>query len=459
MNRRKVITAIVIGAGNRGRNVYARYAIDHPEELKIVAVAEPNPTRRGLMVKEHKISANNVFSSWEEAFSRPRFADAAVITTQDNQHFSPAVQAMKLGYNVLLEKPMAITAEECKKLVEVSEKEGVLLQICHVMRFTDFFQVVKDLIKSGKIGQIVNISWRENVAQFHYAHAYIRGNWHNRELSSPMILAKSCHDLDMLFWLVESRVEQLSSFGSQLFFGKKNKPKESPERCIDGCPYANGCVFYAPRIYLDIIPLVRIASRGGTFIQKFIAKSALRFPFLKKIPPFSVINNYSSWPINAITTDFTKEGKLAILEKTDYGRCVYDIPDHNVVDHQVVNIEFENGVTATFTMHGFAPEGGRTFRIDGTKGTITGEFLYSRERILFIDVLTEKQEIIREVGMQGFHGGGDEGLLKSFLGFLRGENEQDFISDARGALESHLMAFAADISRLKNKIVHLNELR
>ncbi|MHA1401587.1 MAG: Gfo/Idh/MocA family protein [Candidatus Heimdallarchaeaceae archaeon] len=457
----KQLTGILIGAGNRGKDVFGKYALQHPDKIKFIAVAEPIEKRRESFAKEHNIESKYCFESWEDILDKEKFADIVIITTQDNLHTEPAIKAMKKGYDVLLEKPMATDIDECKLLVKISEETSKILQICHVLRYTDFFSTIKSIIQEGKIGQVTNISWRENVSSFHYAHSYIRGNWHNREKSSPMILAKSCHDMDLLYWLVDSRAKKISSFGSLNFFGKNNKPEGSPERCTDGCPYSDTCLYYAPRIYIDIIPLLQVAKKGGKFPTKQIAKLALKYPFLKKIPPFNQISDYSGWPINAVTDDFTINGKMKALKETDYGKCVYSIEDHNVVDHQVVAIEFENKVTATFTMHGFSYEEGRTLRIDGTKGTIKGEFLYSGEKITVYDCLTGKEAIIRDIGISdknSGHGGGDEKIFETFINNVSSSNRK-ILTSARESLESHLMAFAADISRIENRVVDLEELR
>jgi predicted dehydrogenase len=372
-----ILKAIVIGAGDRGADIYGNYALRHPNGIKFVAVAEPVEERRNIFKQKHEISEDNCFTTWEEVLAKEKFADIAVITTQDKMHFEPAILALERGYDVLLEKPMAVSIEECKKLVEVAEKTGKILQIGHVLRYNEFFSKIKKLISSGKIGKIANISLRENVSSFHYAHSYIRGNWRNREETSPMILAKSCHDLDILYWFVGTKVKKINSFGSQTFFGKHNQPEGAPDRCVEGCPISDSCLYYAPRIYIDIEPLLQASSKGGHGFKKFMSKTILRYPKLKRLSIFKKVREYNGWPVSVISTDLSYEGKMKALKETNFGKCVYAIDDHTVVDHQVVNIEFENKVTASFILHGFSYEEGRTLRIDGTKGTIIGEFLIS----------------------------------------------------------------------------------
>ncbi|MHA1418549.1 MAG: Gfo/Idh/MocA family oxidoreductase [Candidatus Heimdallarchaeaceae archaeon] len=452
------LKAIVIGAGDRGADIYGNYALRHPQDIKIIAVAEPIEKRRNIFKQKHEVKEENCFTTWEEILAKEKFADIAVITTQDKMHFEPAILAMERGYDVLLEKPMAISIHDCKKLVEVSEKTGKILQIGHVLRFTEFFSRIKEIISSGKIGKVVNISLRENVSSFHYAHSYIRGHWRNREEASPMILAKSCHDLDILYWFIGSKAKKISSFGSQTFFGKHNQPKGAPDRCIEGCPVSDSCLYYAPRIYIDIEPLLQASSKGGSKFDKFMSKTILKFPNLKKLNVFKKVQEYKGWPVNVISDDLSYAGKMKALKETNFGKCVYVIDDHTVVDHQIVNIEFENKVTASFTLHGFSNEEGRTLRIDGTKGTIVGEFLISGENIKLFDAHSGKETLIYQAGIISGHGGGDDRLMSAFILSVKTQTKES-LSEAREALESHLMAFASDISRLEERVVEMKELR
>jgi predicted dehydrogenase len=437
-------SAIVIGAGDRG-TVYGNYAISYPNRLDIIAVAEPDDERREKFSVIHKISPRQQYTSWESILEE-KLADIAIITTPDHLHFDPAMKALELGYHIFLEKPMAPTEQQCRELTDTAEMYGRVLQVGHVLRFTHFFSTIHQLINSKRIGELVTISLRENVSYYHYAHSYIRGNWHNREASSPMILAKSCHDLDLLYWLTGSIPASLSSYGSQLYFGKSNQPAGAPERCTDGCPVANSCLYYAPRIYLDIVPILHVAKKGGGLVERVITTLVLKFPGLKRFPVFNRVNAYSGWPVSVISTDTSLQARRYALETGPYGRCVYDVEDHNVVDHQVVVLEFENKVTATFTLHGHSSEEGRSIRVDGTRGTLIGEFKQSGNELFLVDSLTnEKQYLIKE-GILSGHGGGDENIMHAFVDHLDHGITNEV--DARTALTSHLMAFAVDRSRL-----------
>lgn len=446
-------SAIIIGAGDRG-TVYGNYALSHPDKLDIIAVAEPDSGRLHKFSTIHGIAPENQYHTWD-AILEQKIADIAIITTPDHLHYDPAMRALELGYHIFLEKPMAPTEHQCRKLTDAAEKYGKVLQVGHVLRFTHFFSTIHQLITSKKIGDLVTISLRENVSYYHYAHSYIRGNWHNREASSPMILAKSCHDLDLLHWLTGSIPVSLNSYGSQLYFGKSNQPVGAPARCTDGCPVSDECLYYAPRIYLDIIPILHVARKGGGLMEKIITALVLKFPQLKHLPVFNRVNAYNGWPVSVISTDPSLEARRKALEEGPYGRCVYAIDDHNVVDHQVVALEFENKVTATFTLHGHSSEEGRSIRVDGTRATLIGEFKQSGNELFLVDSLTnEKQYLIRE-GILSGHGGGDEHIMQAFLENLEHGTNKD--ADARTALTSHLMAFAVDRSRLSQEQINFKE--
>jgi len=466
LNSSRSISAVLCGAGNRGKDVYGVYALQHPEDIVFLAVAEPNPVRRNEFATAHDIPSKRCFESWEELLAQPKMADAAFITTQDQLHTQPALKALEMGYNVLLEKPMATTLDECFLLARKAGECGLELRIAHVLQYTTFFQTIKDLISTGRIGDVITIDLRENVSYFHYAHSFVRGNWNNLAKSSPMILAKSCHDMHILYWLVGVPVRYISSFGSLLHFRSENAPASASERCL-GCFAASSCKYYAPRLYLDIIPLLRIATKSKVRRVRFISKLALNHPTLftklkRFIPGSSQISEYDGWPVSVISDDLSQAGKLEALKNTDYGKCVYK-SDNDVVDHQVVNCEFENGVTSTFTMHGFSHEEGRTIRIDGTTGTIIGEFLTSRTKLMLYNHLTGSEIVIidtkADTDPESGHGGGDEGLMESFVKFLQTNDESDSLTNVNASLESHIMAFIAEEARLEKKVICLDEIR
>ncbi|MHA1292908.1 MAG: Gfo/Idh/MocA family oxidoreductase [Promethearchaeota archaeon] len=467
--KRNPLTAILIGAGNRGLTIYGRYAEKNSDKLKFIAVAEPIETRRKKFAEIHNIPSNYCYKTWEDLLTEKKIADIAIICTQDQLHTEPTIKALELGYDVLLEKPMAHTLKDNVRIVKKVEETGRILGVGHVLRYTDFFSTIYNSIQNGLIGNIVNITHRENVGWFHMAHSFVRGNWRNKESSSPMILAKCCHDLDLLYWIVGSLPRKISSVGNLLHFRKENAPKGAPKYCLDGCPARDICLYYAPRIYIDIEPILQVIDKGENKLFKFfgnLRRKHLRILriFTILIPLLKQLRYWREWPVEPLyhghEEDFSDEAKMKILKTSPYGRCVYHC-DNNVVDHQLVTIEFENGVTANLTMHGFGDNDGRTLRIDGTKGTLIGEFSMSGMKIIFYDHFSGKEKIIykQKLGISmAQHGGGDTKLIDAFINSIV-KNESQTLTNAKASFESHLMAFAAEESRLKNIVVNMKEFR
>ncbi|MDY6866944.1 MAG: Gfo/Idh/MocA family oxidoreductase [Chloroflexota bacterium] len=459
------IRALLFGAGNRGAEAYGTYALKHPDNIQFVAVAEPNPIRRERFTDAHHIPADLQFKDWQEALKGKKIADVIVNATQDYMHHDSALAALDAGYDMLLEKPIAPTLQETLDIVRKAEESGQLLMICHVLRYTDFFQKVNEILKSGRLGQIINISHSENVSYFHMAHSYVRGNWRNRELSAPMILAKCCHDLDLLYWFLGEKVQRLSSVGNLRHFRAENAPKGAPERCTDGCPAAGTCPYFAPRIYLESYPIKKAVSQTNNPLLRFIGKLSLNQPGLAKtlgkiIPPVRLLTEYSGWPRSTITENpKDDQAVLEALRIGPYGRCVYHC-DNNVVDHQIVSMTFESGITATLTMHGHSHEEGRTLRVDGSQATLLGKFSYSQAWLEVHDhalAPLERYTFPSEVDQTAGHGGGDAGLMHQFVKAIRGEKPP--LTSARDSLESHLMAFATDEARIENKCINMNQYR
>ena len=466
----KPVTAVLLGAGSRGFHIYGDYAIKNKRKLKFVAVAEPIKKRRENFARLHQISSDRCFESWEDLLSNEKLADVAFICTQDSMHAEPTLLALNKGYHVLLEKPMANKLADCVKIVNKAELTGRILGVSHVLRYTDFFLTIFHIIKSKLLGDIVNISHRENVSWYHMAHSYVRGPWANVQESSPIILTKACHDLDLLYWMVGSLPNKISSFGSLLHFKPENAPKGAPKYCLDGCPKKNSCNYYAPRIYIDIIPIIQIMQKGKNKIYKFIGNLRKNYIGLftllaKIIPPFKRLRYWSEWPVNYIYSehkeDYSDEAKVKILKTSPYGRCVY-FCNNNVVDHQVVNIEFENGVTTSFTMHGFSEKEGRTLRIDGTKATLLGEFHDAYKKLTLYNHYSGKRKVIlnEKLNLRTVeHGGGDQKLIDAFLESITHPNFKQPLTNARECLESHLMAFAANESRIKGRVINMDDFR
>jgi predicted dehydrogenase len=461
----KPYEVLLIGAGNRGADVYGEWIHAHPDLLRITAVAEPVGGRRKAVAARHNIPLERQFTSWEEAVADAQIADVAIITTQDQMHTRPALKALGLGYDVLLEKPIAHRLADCVSLVQAAEKHGRLLQIAHVLRYTDFFQRVFQIVQSGDLGQIVTVSHRENVSTWHMAHSFVRGNWRREDQSSPMILAKSCHDLDILYWILGSRVAQLSSVGNLHHFRLENAPAGAPQRCLDGCPAAETCPYYAPAFYIELAPVVHALSQARDPFIRMGAKWMQGAPDVmraasKIFPSLKQITEYAGWPRSIITDRPTDPDSLIeSLRAGPYGRCVYRC-DNDVVDHQIVAMELENGVSVSFTMHGHSFEEGRTLRIDGSRATLLGKFSWNHT---YIEVRQHRSGTVDRIDMPNNlesrgHGGGDGGLMSAFVRALDGE-PQEMLTDARASLESHLMAFAAEEARRSNTVVDMAEFR
>ena len=406
----KPVTAVILGAGSRGCS-YAAYAKEYPDQLRIVAVAEPRADRRKLLADEMNVPESNRFASWQELLEQPRMADCAFVCTLDDDHTEPAVIAMEQGYQLLLEKPMSNTEEECRLIVDTARKTGRKLAVCHVLRYTPFFMTLKGLIDRGEIGEVTTINQIENVGYWHQAHSFVRGNWRTVRETSPMILQKSCHDMDIILWLMGKDCVRVHSFGSLRHFTPENAPEGAPERCLLGCSHAESCPYYAPRLYMDM--------------------------------------NRTGWPVDVITTDLSEEGRRKALEEGPYGRCVYRC-DNDVVDRQVVNLEFEGGAVATFTMTGMTADFSRQLKIFGTKGQIQADM--GTKEVVLHRFGQEKQIIPVESAASG-HGGGDFGILRDFLKVLREGGESR--TSAEVSLQSHLICFAAEKSRNEHIVVEL----
>lgn len=459
------INAILFGAGARGADAYGPYALAHPDEIRFIAVAEPNQTRRDRFAKLHKISDEFCFESWEHALSKPKFADVVINCTQDQMHFDSGMAGLQAGYHMLLEKPICHTLENTITLVKTAENLGRLFQVCHVMRYTNFGQTLHEIVTSGRLGQPITISHRENVAAYHMAHSYVRGNWRRQEDASPMILAKCCHDLDLLYWLLAEPVTLLSSTGNLRHFRPENAPIEAPQRCTDGCPIATTCPFEAKGIYLDLLPFKAALSYSQNRLLRIAGKLSLSHPELTKklgkfIPKLRPLTEYQGWP-RSVITDLPESDAavLKALQEGPYGRCVYHC-DNDVVDHQVVNMVFESGANVTLTMNGHSHVEGRTIRIDGSDATLLGKQTFSEGYIEIwnhLGLLVEKMRFKTELEGTSGHGGGDFGLMKAFIKSLHGE--QEALTNGRASLESHLLAFAAEKSRLNNTVIHMQEFR
>ena len=417
----KQVTMAVIGAGSRGHG-YARFAQQYPERLKIVAVADPDKYRRERLAKEHNIPADKCFETWEEFVSQPRMCDAVAICTQDNMHEEPAIACADLKYDILLEKPMAPTAQACRNIVDAVKRNNVMFAVCHVLRYTAYTRKLKELLNAGAIGDIVSIQHLEPVGYWHQAHSFVRGNWRNEEESSFMLLAKCCHDIDWLRGVMGRKCTAVQSFGSLRHFRKSEQPAGAASRCCN-CPkeIESCCPYSAYKIY---------------FVDRFT-------------------KGQKGWPTDVLTPEPTAEKLADAIKNGPYGRCVYEC-DNDVVDNQVVNMSFADGATVSMTMTAFTTHHGRYTRIFGTRGMIdTDSSIITIHDFLHNTTTDIDTNVANDGGILSGHGVGDLGLMESFVSAIAERNPSYILSGTDETLESHLMVFAAEESRRTNSVVTL----
>ena len=415
------VEAVLVGGGNRGRFTYGGYALRRPDRLRIVALAEPVADRREAVAAEHGLPAERVAADWRTLLSRPALAPVAIVATGDTDHVGPALAAIASGHHVLLEKPIAPDPADCLRVVDAAERAGRILQIGHVLRYTAFYEKVHDIVASGRLGEIVTLDMKEHVAHWHLTHSYVRGKFRNRRIAAPIVLAKTCHDLDLMAWLVGRPASRVASFGSLSHFRPAQAPAGAPERCTQGCPVQERCPHDAVRFYLG----------PGDDVARI-------------------------WPWTDLGLDPSREARRRALETGPYGLCAYRC-DNDVPDHQVLALEFGGGITATFTLHGLATHERRTIRISGTLGELRGVF---QEGVIDVtrhgSLETERHGV--EASLAG-HLGGDEGLLGHFTDVVARGAASEVRASGRVSLESHLIGFAAEQARLERRVVDMEAFR
>lgn len=411
------ITIAIAGLGSRGRTAYGAILLDMKDKAQVVAIADFDKIRTEIAQQEHNVKSENVFLSVEEMLSKEKLADAVLICTQDRDHVRHALMALDKGYDILLEKPVSPDLNELKTLVKKSKETGRKVLVCHVLRYTPFFQTIKKAIDSGRIGKVATVQALENVRYWHQAHSFVRGNWRRKDETSPMILAKCCHDLDYLIWLCGSKCKSVSSYGSLSYFKAECAPEGAALRCLDGCKAKANCPYDAEKIYL---------TNKDT----------------------GVLHGNVEWPVDVLSEKPTEETIRKAIENGPYGRCVFHC-DNDVVDNQIVAMEMESGATVTLTMSAFTSIGGRTIKVMGTLGDIQGDM---HDNIIKITEFGKESEIIdlgREEKDFAGHGGGDQMLIEEFVSLLEGGEVNNTVTTLEVSVESHLVALAAEESRLE----------
>ncbi len=435
----------ILGAGGRGHDAYGEWILEHPERATIAAVADISAHRRDALGDRAALPAQARFDSWKALLDRADQLelDAVIVALPDTEHVEPALRATELGLPTLLEKPVAVSIEALRRLTEAADGPGRLITVGHVLRHTPFWRTVADLVASGAIGALTSINLEENIGFWHFAHSYVRGNWRRSDLASPVVLSKTCHDLDLIRWLAGEAPDRISSMGHLSLFRAENAPAGAPKYCLDGCPVKDECAFYAPRYYVEAL-----ADRSG-------------------------------WPVAMLGPDLSPEGRLDALHDGPYGRCVFH-NDNDVPDHQQTVLSFPSGLTATLSMSALTGENTRTVHLTGSRGEVHGHLSSGRLEVdlfgpqatlapLSSAVVTgsatrwplghrvvelQVQTTERAEGDHRGHNGGDAGLMVAFLGEITAASP----GAAQGtglasALDSHWMAFAAEESRLQGRTV------
>lgn len=408
----------IIGAGDRGSR-YARL-LTETGAARVTAIAEPDADRRNRLAALSGVPTDGLFTGWPALMDGPRLADAVVVATLDEQHHAPAMAALAAGYHVLVEKPMATSEAECVEMVEAAERAGLILAVCHVLRYTPYSAAIRATIEDGLLGDLVSVEHLEPVGWWHFAHSYVRGHWRREDEGTFLLMAKAVHDIDWLTSVVGTRPRRVSSFGGLSHFRPENAPPGAADRCLD-CPAEPTCPYSAPRLYLSCL--------GGP--------------------------GPNPWPLSVVTADRTAAGVVEALRSGPYGRCVYRC-DNDVVDHQVVNIEYDGGVTASFTVTAFTPHAFRKTRIFGSHGYLSGN-----GSIVSTTNFRTGKEMLVELASSGGpgaadgHGGGDRGLITAFAAGIRSDEPFRYLTPARDSLASHQLTWAAERARRTSSVVEL----
>ena len=396
---------VVFGLGARG-NIYATFAKKYPEKFDLVAIIDNDPKK--LEFAKMTYPGASLFAKYQDFLAQNIAADIVAVATQDEDHKEHSIAMMQAGYDLLLEKPIANNKEDCLAIYEASKHYNKKVVICHVLRYTPFYSTVKRYIDSGKLGEIITIHASESVGYYHQAHSFVRGPWRNKAQSSPMILAKCCHDMDILRYLMGEECLSVNSYGDLFYFNKEHAPTGATAFCSD-CPHKD-CIYKAQTIYTS--------DNGREFSAYFT------------------------------TREKTDENILQDLSKTQYDRCVFGC-DNDVVDHQVSIMQFVGGKTACHTMTAFSKQIYRDLKIHGTKAELVGVIENNSFEVRYFGGEVEKVTIDISAANVGGHMGGDYFMMNSLYKALNGE-EADGITYLDVSIESHLMSFAAEESRINN---------
>ena len=414
------LKVVLIGCGDRAC-VYAHFGVHEFKQMEIVAAVDPDEARRIYVHNQFNVPLDRCYKDISEVLSQGKIADAVINGTMDALHIETSIPFLKQGYDMLLEKPITNNEEELLKLAKTAKEHNCKLMICHVLRFSDFYREIKKTLLSGEVGNIININTTERVGAYHSSVSYLRGKWNSEvKCGSSLLLAKCCHDLDLIAWFNNSTRPMMTySMGGRNFFNRENAPKGCGERCLVDCPkeIKEKCIYDAEYMYIknDHLPWYPWQCTG---------------------------KNYQ---------DVTLEEKIESLKTYNpHGKCIYKC-DGDLLDHQQVLIKFKDGSTACHTLVLGAMKADRTIHIMGTKGEIEGAASEGKLYIRTFDKDTAgyKERVVNfneKKGETGGHFGGDKGIVQDFLSYLSGNKPSISTTVINDSIIGHLMVYDADLS-------------
>lgn len=403
----KKIKIGIIGLGNRGV-LYAN-CFSEIKECEIVAIVDFKINEQIKLIPDIKVP--HLYNNTDDFFNDNLDLDLLVISSMDKYHYDNSIKAIERNYNLLLEKPIACKYQEVLDIEKRANEKNLKVVVCHVLRYTKFYKEVKRIIDSKELGEIININATENVAYWHQLHSYVRGNWHNTKETAPMILTKSSHDMDIIRWLMGEEVRKVSSFGYLNFFNKEHKPEDSSNRCFE-CKLKDECEYNAYKFYL----------------------------------------NNREWLIPFIGKDLSDENIDKYLRVSNFGRCAFDM-DNDAVDHQVVNILFDNNKTASFTMNAYSRWCYRDIKVFGTKGDLVGNFETRKIDVNLFNGKSYTIDINNLTDDFSGHGGGDRIMTRELIDYLLTGNTTKSLTLLKDSIISHKMSFLSEESRLEEGAV------
>ena len=423
----KKIKIAIVGYGNRGQ-VYADYSLDEPEQVEVVAIIDPNPYKLETAKERYALSDGQLFSAYKDFVASGIETDIVVNATMDQIHYKTAMEILSSKQNMLMEKPIVANRDELLDIQRLAKKNGCIVFVCHVLRYSPFYKEIKGMLKAGKLGQIVSMEMNEHVWVPHYLSSYVRGKWGKEaECGSPILLAKCCHDMDLVVWLNGSKPNYVSCFGHRSHFIPSNKPEGATETCFD-CPHKETCKYNSLDLY-----------------------------YHNDVMPFLVWDSFDK-PYDEITN----EEKEVFLRGHNYGKCVY-LCNGDVMDRQNVLVDFANGSVATFTLSCGTSRPDRYVHIVGTDGEIEGKLeenkfvyrYYKKEDVSYVEEVIDVSKKIVNNAQYGGHSGGEYGIMQDVVRYLNGDKDSMSITLLDDSVESHLLVFAAEESRKTRKVVEL----